>query len=173
MTRHELKCWPAYFAAVRSGAKRFELRKNDRGFALGDQLAIREWDPDTQAYTGQVEERQITFLLSEEDLGVIHGYVAIGFGPVTGHLQLDQGAVSPTLVAAWHRTEGERTLLMADNHKRAADQYAQGDAGEKSAAKYRELAALCDASAHFHLNASRMIEAMGGQVQESGDGRDD
>ena len=85
MTRHELKTWPQYFAAVRSGKKRFEIRRNDREFAVGDVLVLREFDPEQDAYTGQVEERQITFLLSEEDYGVIHGFVAIGFGEVVHH----------------------------------------------------------------------------------------
>ena len=80
MTRHELKTWPKYFAAVRSGQKRFEIRRNDREFKVGDILVLREFDPEDDAYTGQTEERQITFLLSEEDYGVIHGFVAIGFG---------------------------------------------------------------------------------------------
>ena len=85
MTRHELKTWPQYFAAVRSGKKRFEIRRNDREFAVGDVLVLREFDPEQDVYTGQVEERQITFLLSEEDYGVIHGFVAIGFGEVVHH----------------------------------------------------------------------------------------
>ena len=46
MTRHELKTWPQYFAAVRSGKKRFEIRRNDREFAVGDVLVLREFDPE-------------------------------------------------------------------------------------------------------------------------------
>ena len=34
---HELKCWPEYFEAVISGAKTFEVRKNDRDFAVRDE----------------------------------------------------------------------------------------------------------------------------------------
>jgi hypothetical protein len=43
--RHELKCWPEYFHAIRSGRKKFELRKDDRGFAIGDLLVLREFIP--------------------------------------------------------------------------------------------------------------------------------
>ena len=57
MTRHELKTWPKYFAAVRSGQKRFEIRRNDRDFKVGDILVLREFDPEDDAYTGQAEER--------------------------------------------------------------------------------------------------------------------
>ena len=43
---HDLKCWPHEFDAVKSGAKTFEVRSNeDRGFAVGDLLVLRTWDP--------------------------------------------------------------------------------------------------------------------------------
>ena len=52
MALHELKCWPAYFSAVADGRKRVELRRNDRAYAVGDILRLREWDPRTAHYTG-------------------------------------------------------------------------------------------------------------------------
>lgn len=42
---HELKTWPEPFAALKDGSKRFELRRDDRGYAVGDLLVLREWDP--------------------------------------------------------------------------------------------------------------------------------
>ena len=42
---HVLKTWPGPFAAILDGNKRFEIRKDDRGFALGDVLHLREWYP--------------------------------------------------------------------------------------------------------------------------------
>lgn len=44
--KHELKTWPVYFEALWSGRKRFEVRKNDRGFKTGDRLVLKECDPD-------------------------------------------------------------------------------------------------------------------------------
>ena len=43
MTIHELKIWPQYFDAIASGIKTFEVRKDDRGFAVGDTLVLKEW----------------------------------------------------------------------------------------------------------------------------------
>ena len=45
MRTHELKTWPEPFAAVVSGAKTYEIRKDDRGYSVGDVLVLKEWDP--------------------------------------------------------------------------------------------------------------------------------
>lgn len=42
---HVLKAWPEPFAAVVRGVKRFEVRKDDRGFEVGDRLVLREYEP--------------------------------------------------------------------------------------------------------------------------------
>lgn len=54
--KHELKCWPAPFEAIRTGAKTYEVRRADRPFAPGHELALREWDPDRAAYTGRTAD---------------------------------------------------------------------------------------------------------------------
>lgn len=52
--KHELKTWPGPFEAVLSGAKRFEIRRDDgRGFAVGDQLLLREYVLSDEHYTGR------------------------------------------------------------------------------------------------------------------------
>jgi|ERR1051326_1956187 hypothetical protein len=50
---HRLKIWPEHFAAVKSGAKRAEFRKDDRTprFEVGDMLVLEEYDPDLGIYT--------------------------------------------------------------------------------------------------------------------------
>jgi hypothetical protein len=50
---HELKLVQPYYDEVVSGVKSFVVRKDDRGFQLGDVLRLKEWDPQTQTYTGR------------------------------------------------------------------------------------------------------------------------
>lgn len=63
---HALKIEPKYFDAVRSGAKTFELRINDRDFRVGDFLALNEWECDH--YTGRTELREVRYIL---DIGEV------------------------------------------------------------------------------------------------------
>jgi Domain of unknown function (DUF3850) len=89
---HDLKSWPDYFSAVADGRKTFEVRKDDRDFIVGDYLRLREWDPQTKAYTGREVERKITYIFSgpfipmsqgESQFAVIgHGFVVLAVVPV-------------------------------------------------------------------------------------------
>jgi hypothetical protein len=42
---HELKEWPEFFNHTLAGRKKFQLRRSDRDFRVGDHLLIKEWDP--------------------------------------------------------------------------------------------------------------------------------
>lgn len=75
---HELKSWPLYFDAIVSGEKTFESRKDDRGFALGDVLLLREWDPRVSQYTGRTAVAEVSHILSDERFGVQPGFVVMG-----------------------------------------------------------------------------------------------
>jgi len=78
---HELKTWSYYFNLLKSGEKPFELRKNDRGFLAGHELLLREYDPETQTYSGQTLRRKITFVLEgskAEEFGLKPGYCIMG-----------------------------------------------------------------------------------------------
>jgi len=162
MTRHELKTWPQYFAAVRSGKKRFEIRRNDRDFAVGDILVLREFDPEGDTYTGQVEERQITFLLSEEDYGVIHGFVAIGFGEVMPHPDaLADGVLTAEQLATWHETQAANAALRGQDARRVSASYAAPTTGRAAmsvaADRHAGVAAAAEAESHFHAAAAKII----------------
>lgn len=156
MTRHELKTWPKYFAAVRSGQKRFEIRRNDRDFKVGDILVLREFDPESETYTGQVEERQITFLLSEEDYGgVIHGFVAIGFGEIAPHPDADAEVTAESL-AQWHETAASNAALRAQEARKVSKNYAASNMGV-AAERHGAVADLAAAEAGFHAAAARIV----------------
>jgi len=78
---HELKTWSKYFNMIKSGEKPFELRKNDRGFLVGHELLLREYNPEKQSYTGQMLSRKITCVLEgseAEQFGLKPGYCIMG-----------------------------------------------------------------------------------------------
>lgn len=64
MKIHELKSWPEFYNAIMTGSRRHELRRDDRGFAVGDQLRLREYDPAVREYTGSTLNARITSLTS-------------------------------------------------------------------------------------------------------------
>lgn len=75
MKIHELKIYPQYFEKVLDGSKTFELRKDDRGYEVGDRLILREFkaglvdhtqgEPviiQEEGYTGRKIEKQISYI---------------------------------------------------------------------------------------------------------------
>lgn len=82
---HDLKCWPEPFKALLSGAKRHEIRVNDRPYAVGDILHLREWVPkdqeaavyeagggwnDTTKYTGRTIDVEVTYMTKGGEWGL-------------------------------------------------------------------------------------------------------
>jgi hypothetical protein len=59
---HELKTFPEYFASVLDGSKPFEVRNDDRGFAVGDALHLREYET-TSGYTGREIRKRVCYVL--------------------------------------------------------------------------------------------------------------
>lgn len=55
-----LKIEPAYFEAVSSWKKTFEIRYNDRDYKVGDLLVLREWDG--EKYTGREVDRVVSYV---------------------------------------------------------------------------------------------------------------
>ena len=73
---HELKIYPKYFKEILNGNKQFEIRKNDRGFRVGDTIILKEWD--NIKYSGRTIEAKITYVLDDAFIGLARGYVAMG-----------------------------------------------------------------------------------------------
>ncbi len=74
---HQLQTWPPYFEAVARGDKKFEGRKDDRNFAVGDFLHLQEWCPEKQEYTGRECMVRITFKLGGGAFGIAKGWCVL------------------------------------------------------------------------------------------------
>ena len=72
---HEVKLATSWWADIVNGKKRFELRKNDRGYKVGDKLLMQEYAAGT--YTGRNILADITYML-EEYSGLAEGYAILG-----------------------------------------------------------------------------------------------
>lgn len=73
---HELKIYPTYFEDVISGKKKFEIRKNDRKFRVGDILILKEWD--NIKYSGREARAEVIYLIDDKFAGIQPGYVVMG-----------------------------------------------------------------------------------------------
>jgi hypothetical protein len=88
---HELKCWPEFFEPIFVGLKKFDLRKNDRDFKVGDIVLLREfkYTGPVGRYTGRVLRQRISYMLEGiggSDTGVVaplrgleRGFVILGY----------------------------------------------------------------------------------------------
>jgi hypothetical protein len=80
MATHELKCWPTSFQGIKRGDKTFEVRLDDRGYAVGDTLNLNEWDPVNKVYSGDKLSREVVWLLRADEsefFGIKYGYVVM------------------------------------------------------------------------------------------------
>ncbi len=75
---HELKCSPEFFKSVFDRDKNFEIRKNDRGFNVGDMLLLKEFTGvEPNPYTGEWCARHVAYITDFPD-GLRDGYVCMG-----------------------------------------------------------------------------------------------
>ncbi|GAB3753913.1 DUF3850 domain-containing protein [Spirosoma pomorum] len=65
MATHVLKTRPEYFDEVFVGNKSFELRKNDRNYQKGDILHLKEYDPETDTYSGRETKATVHYIISQ------------------------------------------------------------------------------------------------------------
>ena len=77
MSSHELKTWPESFSPVMRGEKKAEHRLDDRGYAVGDELLLREWVPGLCEYTGRELTCRVTHVLRGPEFGVREGWVIL------------------------------------------------------------------------------------------------
>ena len=84
---HELKCLKEFFEEIIVGDKRFEVRKNDRDYKVGDYLAINEVvedllqdDEAELVYTGRSAMFKIIYIMDNTQYTKT-GYVILGIEP--------------------------------------------------------------------------------------------
>jgi ASC-1-like (ASCH) protein len=82
---HKLKTWPSYFEAVLHGGKTFEIRLNDRDFAVGDWLILEEWIPPVsldelspKEYTGRKLKKLVTYVMQGGRFGLDQHWCVLG-----------------------------------------------------------------------------------------------
>lgn len=100
MKVHELKILPKYFNSVVSREKTFELRKDDRGFEVGDILILKEFNPnkkyetiegDESHFSGRKILKEINYILKDEteSMGLSKDYAILGIKPIDEDVELE------------------------------------------------------------------------------------
>ncbi|MEE1533217.1 MAG: DUF3850 domain-containing protein [Gordonibacter urolithinfaciens] len=82
MTTHRLKVFAKYADAIMSGAKTFEIRKNDRGYEVGDKIVFNVVADDCHSFREAArhplngEAYRIDYILDDFE-GLAQKYVAL------------------------------------------------------------------------------------------------
>jgi ASC-1-like (ASCH) protein len=80
---HQLKIRREYLVDILDGVKTFEVRKDDRGFKVGDVLVLNEWvlAEDLEGfgdYTGRRVKVRVTYVFYMRELGLESDYCVMG-----------------------------------------------------------------------------------------------
>lgn len=76
MTEHILKLNERYYEAVANGIKKFEIRKADRDFKVGDSLRLRKIESEHNQFTCNEIIVKVLYILYHNDFpdGIPEGY---------------------------------------------------------------------------------------------------
>ena len=78
MRVHNLKIKKKYFEDVKAGVKKFELRRCDRGYEVGDVLILNEFD--NGKATGRNHKVKVSYILKNvSEYGLKDGYCILGW----------------------------------------------------------------------------------------------
>lgn len=78
METHRLKTVQPYFEQCWRGKKNFEIRENDRGFQVGDEVFLMEYDEQKDELVGRELRGEITYVL-EDYPAVKKGHVVFAY----------------------------------------------------------------------------------------------
>ena len=77
--QHILKTWHEPFSATWEGRKLFEVRTTaDRTFQQGDLLLLREYDPETEVYSGREIAAVVSYVLHGGQYGLPDNLCVMG-----------------------------------------------------------------------------------------------
>lgn len=179
---HILKTDPEVFQAVLSGAKTFEIRLNDRGYAVGDVLGLRETNHTGEemragaplAYTGRECQRFVSHVLT--GYGLADGWCCLSFdlpnaggasAPVAGEVQAEQfiQAAIDRAPEPLRRLGKYLSLVLNEDHWAMAERMLLGacDAAPQASEAMRnaaleEAALLMDQTGRGHV--AKLIRAL-------------
>lgn len=82
----EKKILKEYFDKIESGEKNFEIRLADWACSAGDTLVLKEWDNESEKYTGREIEKNVKYISKTKEIGFYSdedieefGFQIIGF----------------------------------------------------------------------------------------------
>lgn len=82
MKIHSLKTWPAPFEALQEGRKRFEFRRDDRGYEVGHWLYLYRWDPDgPNEPDPDAVMAEVTYIARGPAFGIPEGFCVMSIAP--------------------------------------------------------------------------------------------
>lgn len=105
---HSLKILPKYYDDVLNGRKKFEIRKNDRNFKVGDKLLLQEWDKDE--YTGREMLKEVDYIFPSNGTCELSEDYCITYGLSEGYCIL--GLTTEKPAAGVHNEEIKNTIVV-------------------------------------------------------------
>ena len=63
---HKVRSWAHFFDAIAAGHKTHDLRKDDRGYKVGDKLLLQRYDNINGQYTGEELMVTITYMTDRD-----------------------------------------------------------------------------------------------------------
>lgn len=64
MKTHFVKSWSHFYDEILAGNKLHDLRKNDRGYKVGDHMILEKYDNIKGVYLGETQIVEITYITS-------------------------------------------------------------------------------------------------------------
>lgn len=115
---HDIKIAASYYDDVASRKKCFELRKNDRGYKVGDSLKMLEFKDGK--HTGRIIDANIIYML-EEYTGLEEGYCILGIDVNTNSAEVSETDTGAEQLAGQMSIEDYQKGEQAGNEQAAAE----------------------------------------------------